>query len=66
MESFTSLELLALLPQEHRSNLSFLRAYESYQEEASLRQSNAILVTSVNSPTFQSDVISTFDMLVFL
>lgn len=53
-------------PLEHRSNLSFLRAYESYQEEASSRQSNAILVTSVNSPTFQSDVISTFDMLVFL
>lgn len=66
MESFTSLELLALPNQEHRSNLSFLRAYESHQEEASSRQSNAILVTSVNSPTFQSDVISTFDMLVFL
>lgn len=57
---------IALLPQEHRSNLSLLRADESHQEEASSRQSNAIHVTSVHSPTFQSDVISTFDMLVFL
>lgn len=48
-----------------RSTLPFLRVYESHEEEASSRQSNAILVTSVNSPIFQSDVISTFDMLVF-
>lgn len=51
--------------QEHRGDLSFLRVYESSQGEAS-PPSNAILVTSVNSPIFQSDVISTFDMLVSL
>lgn len=49
-----------------KGTLPVLRAYESYEEEASSRQSNAILVTFVNSPIFQSDVISTFDMLVFL
>lgn len=52
--------------QEHRGDLSFLRVYESSQGEASSPPSNAILVTSVNSPIFQSDVISTFDMLVSL
>lgn len=46
--------------------LPFLKVFESQEKEASSRQSNAILVTSVNSPIFQSDVISTFDMLVFL
>ena len=55
---------IPLPPPEHRSNLSL--EFESQQEEASSGQSNAILVISVNSPIFQSDVISTFDMLVFL
>lgn len=55
-----------LLPPDHRSNLSVLRAHEARREEAPRGPSRAILVTSVNSPIFQSGVISTFDMLVFL
>ena len=38
----------------------------SHARKRLLQDSNAILVISVNSPIFQSDVISTFDMLVFL
>ena len=38
----------------------------SHVRKRLLQDSNAILVISVNSPIFQSDVISTFDMLVFL
>ena len=38
----------------------------SHARNRLLQDSNAILVISVNSPIFQSDVISTFDMLVFL
>lgn len=65
-ESFTS--KAPLPPPEHRSDrcvLRVLRVRESQQEEAS-GPSSAILVTSVNSPIVRSDVISTFDMVVFL
>lgn len=40
--------------------------FMSYSRRRLLKGSNAILVTCVNSPVFQSGVISTFDMPVFL